>query len=69
MGEQIVEINSQATVDLVHVAAQKLIKNTGLNLELTLNRSGAMETPRSSGFYCFFENIMLCTNIVRETKC
>lgn len=41
MGEQIVEINGQATADLVHVAAQKLIKNTGVNLELTLNRSAA----------------------------
>ena len=39
MGEQIVAINGQSTVDLVHVAAQKLIKNTGHNLELTLNRS------------------------------
>jgi len=41
MGEQIVAINGQATSDLVHVAAQKLIKNTGVNLELTLNRSAA----------------------------
>lgn len=39
MGEQIVAINGSSTADLVHVAAQKLIKNTGLNLELTLNRS------------------------------
>ena len=39
MGEQIVAINGSSTADLVHVAAQKLIKSTGLNLELTLNRS------------------------------
>jgi hypothetical protein len=38
VGETIVEINGTTTKDLYHVAAQKLIKNTGFNLTLTLDR-------------------------------
>lgn len=38
VGETIQEINGTVTKDLVHVAAQKLIKNTGFNLTLTLDR-------------------------------
>ena len=39
VGENILEINGQSTQGLFHVAAQKLIKNTGFNLILTLDRS------------------------------
>ena len=39
VGETILEINGSSIKDLVHVAAQKLIKNTGFNLTLTLDRS------------------------------
>jgi hypothetical protein len=39
IGEQILEINGNSTKDLVHVAAQKLIKSTGQTLTLTLNKS------------------------------
>jgi len=58
MGEQIVEINGQSTVELVHVAAQKLIKNTEHTLELTLNRS----SDTSKGL---LTNINRWTNIFR----
>ena len=40
IGEQILEINGTITKDLVHVAAQKLIKNTGDALTLTLEKTG-----------------------------
>ena len=39
IGEQILEINGSSTKDLVHVAAQKLIKSTGQTLTLTLDKS------------------------------
>ena len=50
IGEQILEINGNSTKDLVHVAAQKLIKSTGQTLTLTLDKSTGSSpvTPATS---------------------
>ena len=50
IGEHILEINGNSTKDLVHVAAQKLIKSTGQTLTLTLDKSTGSSpvTPTTS---------------------
>ena len=48
IGEQILEINGNSTKDLVHVAAQKLIKSTGDTLTLTLDKSSGSSPVTST---------------------
>ena len=44
IGEKIISINGNPTKELIHVMAQKMIKNTGQTLTLILEGNGAAMT-------------------------